>query len=150
MGYPYQNQSVDTYDQFGDHYEVNPFVGRSTAGAMAPGQTLISCAGRIATSSSAATTIPLFTVPAGKMWFETDFSLSTIAQVEVDTQIQAGTIPIDRAVTSSTSPISISRETQPLATGGVVVSLVLPETSAGSINVDFFVAGYFQQPPPAH
>jgi hypothetical protein len=147
QGYPYPGVSQPYYDQFGSAAEFNPYVSRSTAGALAPGQTLISACGRIATATGAITTVPLFTVPATKTWFETDFNLSTIASVEVDCQLQSGAISIDREVTSSTSPINAMHETQPFATGSLVVSLVLPATSGGSINVDFFVAGYFQQTP---
>jgi hypothetical protein len=144
--YPFQNSGVPTFDQFGNQAEFSPLTAKSTAGSLAPGQTLISCSGRIATATGATITVPLFTVPASKTWFETDLNLSTIASVEVDCQVQAGTIPIDREVTSSTSPINVVHETQPLAPGGTVVSLVLPATSGGSVNIDFMVSGYFQSP----
>ena len=149
--YPYQNgggpiNAPPAFDQYGNQANINPLVGRSTAGAMAPGQSLISAAGREATSNSVAITFPLFTVPAGKTFFLTDFQISTIGTVEVDTQVQAGSIPIARAATSSTSPIGVIFETQPIAPGGVVVSIVLPVT-ASSFNVDFYVAGYFQANP---
>ena len=147
MPYPIPNSAVPTFDQFGNQAEYSPLVGRSTAGALAPGQTLISCSGRIATATGATTTVPLFTVPAGKTFFETDLNLSTIASVELDTQVQAGSIPIDREATSSTSPINVVHETQPFAPGGTVVSLVLPATSGGSVNLDFMIAGYFQSSP---
>lgn len=147
MPYPAPNNAVPTFDQFGNQAEYSPLVGRSTAGALAPGQTLISCSGRIATATGAVTTVPLFTVPVQKCWFETDLNLSTIAAVEVDCQVEAGTIAIDREVTSSTSPINAVHETQPFAPGGTVVSLVLPATGAGTVNIDFMVAGYFQSPP---
>ena len=75
------------------------------------------------------TTVPLFAVPASKTFFETDLNLSTIASVEVDCQVQAGSVPIDREVTSSTSPINVVHETQPFAPGGTIVALVLPATS---------------------
>ncbi len=146
MGYPYPQAQQPYFDQFGSQAEFHPLVGRSTAGALAPGQTLISAAGRITTSASVTVTVPLFTVPAGKTWFETDFNLSTIGAVEIDCQVQSGTIAIDREVTSSTSPINALHETQPFATGNQVVSMVLPVT-AGAPNVDFFIAGYFQSPP---
>lgn len=147
QGYPYPGVSQPFYDQFGSAAEYSPYVQRSTAGALAPGQTLISASGRIATSQSAAVTVPLFTVPTGKTWFETDFNLSTIASVELDTQLQSGSIAIDREATSSTSPINVVHETQPFATGGQVVSMLLPQTSSASVNLDFMVAGYFQSPP---
>lgn len=147
MGYPYPQAQQQYIDQFGSAAEYSPYVTRSTAGALATGQTLISACGRITTATGAATTVPLFTVPANKTWFETDFNLSTIGAVEVDVQVQSGAVPIDREVTSSTSPINALHETQPFATGGLVVAIVLPATGAGAINVDFFVAGYFQGAP---
>jgi hypothetical protein len=147
VGYPYPNVGQPTFDQFGNQAEYSPLVSRSTAGALAPGQTLISCSGRISTSASATVTVPLFTVPANKTWFETDLNLSTIASVELDCQVSAGSVPIDREATSSTSPINIVHETQPFAPGGTMVSLLLPQTSGGAVNLDFMVAGYFQAPP---
>jgi hypothetical protein len=146
MGFPYPQVQQPYYDNFGSQAEYSPYVGRSTAGALAPGQTLISACGRIATNNSAATTVPLFTVPPGKTWFETDFNLSSIGAVELDCQVQSGAIAIDREVTSSTSPINALHETQPFATGNQVVAIVLPLTASAQ-NIDFFIAGYFQGPP---
>jgi hypothetical protein len=147
LGYPYPSGQLPYYDQFGSQYSVSPLVAKSTAGSLGFGQTLVSACGRIATSATLPVTVPLFTVPTNKTFFLTDMVLSTIAAVEIDTQITAGAVPIDRAVTSSTSPICVIHETQPLATGTLVVALVLAATTAGTVNVDFFVAGYFQSQP---
>jgi len=147
QGYPYPGAQQPTFDPFGSQIQVNPQVQKSTAGNLGPGQTLISCCGRVASSSSGTVTVPLFTVPAGKTWFETDFDLSTISTNEIDVQVQAGGIPIDRAAVSNTSPINTTRETQPLAPGGTQVALVIGQTSTNAQNLDFYVAGYLQAPP---
>jgi hypothetical protein len=141
--YPTLGLPQPTYDQYGNQCSVNPMVTRSTAGALAPGQALFSCDGRIATTTTAATTIPLVSVPPNMVLYITDFCCSTAGTSEVDAQIQSGTIPIDRASVFNTSPAAYLHETQPMAIPGNVLSLVLSQTTAVQ-NVNFFIAGYFQ------
>jgi hypothetical protein len=148
MPYPYiGTDRQPAFDQFGNAYEVNPFVGRSTAGALSPGQTLVSFCGRMVTLTGGVQTVPLFTVPANKTFFSTDLCASTASSVELDVQLQAGGITIDRVDVTGTSPVTASHETQPFAPGGSAVQVVLPQTSGGAQNVDFFIAGYLQASP---
>ena len=141
--YPNLGLAQATFDQYGNQCSISPLVTRSTAGALAPGQSLFSCDGRIATTTTAATTIPLVAVPPNTVFYVTDFCCSTAGTSEVDVQLQSGTIPIDRASVFNTSPASYTHETQPMAIPGNVVNLVFGQTTAVQ-NVNFFIAGYFQ------
>ncbi len=141
--YPSLGQPQPTYDQYGNQCSISPLVTRSTAGALAPGQALFSCDGRIGTTTSTAVAIPLVIVPPNTVLYITDFCCSTAGTSEVDVQLQSGAIPIDRASVFNTSPAAYLHETQPMAIPGNTLNLVFGQTTAVQ-NVNFFVAGYFQ------
>ncbi len=149
MPFPNLGALQPAFDQYGNSYSVNPLVGKQTAGGLAPGQSLFSASGRQSTSTTAALTFPVVTVPANGVLFITDFAASAGGSsasgtpVEMDIQLQSGAITIGRSSISGTSPVSQAFETQPMVIPGQVLSVVLPITTATQ-PVDFYVAGYFQ------
>ncbi len=141
--YPTPSALQPTFDQYGNQLSVNPLVGRQSAGALAPGQTLFSCAGRLSNATGSATTFPVVTVPSNMVLYITDFSASTVGTNEVDVQLQSGTIPVARASVFSTSPCSELFETQPMVIGGNTLQVVLGNSTSAQV-VDFYVGGYMQ------
>lgn len=122
---------------------------RANAGFMAPGQTAKQYVGKQATSTSVITTVTLETVTAGKMFCITDILISTDAAsgaaTTVDTRIQAGGVDIFRTGVHNISPVIMPGiETQPFATAGQVVTLLLPITAGGVVNVWFNIYGFEQ------
>jgi len=151
MAYPTLGAGIPTFDQWGNAYGVNPVVSKSSAGAVATGQSLFSAAIRgVDAATLAGGTILLTTVPNNMVLFITDIQASidvssTPAQTfGDDIQIQAGAIPIMRAAISNTGPMNEIFETQPFVPSGITLEVVLP-TPATARNFDVFVAGYFQQ-----
>lgn len=107
-------------------------VQREGAGFMAPGQTAKSFNGKVAGNS--AVTIPLCTVPAGKILIITDIYISHDAAVVLDQRLQmlcpdaATVIDIFRApAVGSTSPVEMpGMETQPFVPSGGTLQLTFP------------------------
>ncbi len=106
-------------------------VQRTNAGFMGLGQTAKQYVGKQATSTTAATTIPLETVSVGKSFFITDMLLTNDQNLLLDTRIQAAGVDIFRGACRDIAPISMTGiETQPFATSGQQVTILLPITTA--------------------
>ncbi|HLG72146.1 MAG TPA: hypothetical protein VFE42_20700 [Chloroflexota bacterium] len=119
-------------------------VQRVTAGLIAPGQTVKQFTGKQASSTSGPTTVPLETVTAGKTFIITDIFVGCDSTTAVDIQITAGGSPIFRGHLSTTASIQMAgMETQPNATAGQQVNLVLPQTAAVQ-QFTFFISGVEQ------
>lgn len=120
---------------------------RASAGGAAIGQTLQQFTGNPALSTSAATTVALFTVPAGKTFYITDVGVwgnaATATQFLV--QIQAAGSPILFAYCKTdTSPVEFQGiETQPQASAGQAVQLVLGIV-ASATTAAYYIAGFVQ------
>jgi hypothetical protein len=147
VAYPQLGAQVPTFDQYGNNLSVSPMVGRQTAGALAPGQSLFSASLREASPTSGTLTFPLLTVPTNGVFYVTDFESSCAAlaaATELSITLTSGTLPISQASISGTSPVSAQFETQPFVIGGNTLNVVLGAT-AGGVTTDVFVAGYYQQ-----
>jgi len=143
MPYPNPSPQQPAFDQYGNQYEVAPLVGRSSAGPLAPGQSLFSCAARVSNATNALATYPIVSVPGGMVLYITDFNASTAGASEVDIQLQSGTMPVARASVFATSPAAQMFETQPMVIGGNALQAVLGTSSANQV-MDFYVGGYLQ------
>jgi len=121
------------------------YTQRFSAGAGALGQALKTYAGKQALSAVGVTSIPLETVTAGKTFFITDIYISHDSALVLDAQITAaGTRIFGGPCKGDTAPIQMpGMETQPSASSGQAVALVLP-IAAGPPNVYFYIAGYEQ------
>jgi len=143
MPYPSPAALQPQYDQYGNQYGVNPLVARSSAGPLAPGQSLWSTSGRISNQTSGTTPVPLLAVPANMVLYITDFSASTVGSAEVDVQVQSGTMVVLRAAVFATCPAAAMFETQPMVIGGNTVNLVASATGSAQV-IDFYIGGYLQ------
>lgn len=115
------------------------FPRRMSAGPPAPGQTAKQSAGSVSINTGA--TVTLNTVTTGKTYYITDIHLATDQTLSVDAKIQAAGVTIFESFIISSAPCDMAGlETQPFATSGQVVTLLLP-TVAGK-NVNYFVSGY--------
>lgn len=122
---------------------------RSNAGFMAPGQTAKQYVGKQATSTTVTTTVTLETVTTGKVFCITDVLISTDsaqgASTTIDVRIQAAGVDIIRAGVHNLAPLDMTGiETQPFATAGQVVTLLLPITAGGVVNVWYNILGFEQ------
>lgn len=123
-------------------------VMKTNAGFLAPGQTAKQYVGKQATSTTAATTVTMETVTAGKNYYITDILIATDAAsgaaTTVDVRLQAAGVDIFREGCHNLTPISAPGiETQPFATAGQSVTLLLPITNP-VVNVWFNVYGFEQ------
>lgn len=123
-------------------------VLKFNAGFLAPGQTAKQFVGKQATSTTVATTVPLATVTAGKTLYVTDILIATDAAsgaaTTVDVRLQAAGVDIFRSGVHNLTPISSPGiETQPFATAGQAVTLLLPITNP-LVNVWFNIYGFEQ------
>lgn len=106
-------------------------VQRVTAGLAAPGQSVKSFVGKQASSTIAVTSVALETVTPGKTFIITDIMIGTDSNTAQDVMITAAGIVIFRAHCSTTASIQMAgMETQPNATTGQAVVLLLPQTVA--------------------
>jgi hypothetical protein len=126
----------------------NQDVQRTTAGAMAQGQTAQVMVGKIATQTGAPTTTALFTVPAGQTLYVTDIIITSDAAsgaaTTIDVRIQSAAVDIFRQGMHNLAPVdACGIETQPQAAAGAAVTLVLPQTTSIQ-NVWYYIAGYVQ------
>lgn len=124
-------------------------VVKVNAGFMATGQTAKQYVGKVTTSTTLATTVTLETVTAGKTYYVTDVLImsdsSQGASTTVDVRLQAAGVDIMRAGVHNLAPIDMTGiETQPFATTGQVVTLLIPATSAGVVNIWFNIYGFEQ------
>jgi hypothetical protein len=129
--------------------QVSTATQKVNAGFMAAGQTAKSYVGKQATSTSATTTVTLETVTTGKTFYITDVYIGTDsasgAATTLDTRLQAAGTDIFRAGVHTLAPITLPGiETQLYATSGQVVTLLLPQTSGGVVNVWFLIQGFEQ------
>ena len=130
------------------NYSGSSSVQPVSAGYAAPWQTAKTYTGKQATSTSATTTVTLETVTSGKSFYITDIMIATDVasgtQI-LDCQIQAAGTTIFRGPTHNLSPITLpGLETQPFGASTQVVTLLLPQTSSGAVNVYFYIAGFEQ------
>ncbi len=124
-------------------------VQKVNAGFMAAGQTAKQYVGKVATSTTVAVTVPLETVTVGKSFYITDILITTDAAsgaaTTVDARIQAAGVDIFRAGLHNLSPVDMPGiETQPFASSGQAVTLLLPATAGGVVNVWFDIYGFEQ------
>jgi len=116
--------------------EVAPGQGstiRSTAGGPAPGQAAKNYSGTATLSTSAATTIPLETVTTGRTYLITDIVITTTSAAAILAQILANGLQIFGSHINGTKGIEApGLETQPSATAGQVVSLVIGQVAAAA------------------
>jgi hypothetical protein len=124
-------------------------VLKVNAGFMAPGQSAKQFVGKQATSTTAPVTVPLSTVTTGKTFYITDLLITTDsaqgASTTVDVRIQGAGTDVFRSGCHNLAPIDMTGiETQPWATSGQAVTLLLPQTSAGVVNVWFNIWGFEQ------
>lgn len=114
---------------------------RTTAGALATGQSAKQAAGTV--SINAGATVTINTVTAGKTYYITDIHLATDSTTSVDAKIQAGGVTVFESYVINTAPCDMSGiETQPFGTSGQVITLLLP-TVAGK-NINYFISGFEQ------
>ena len=120
-------------------------VQRMNAGFSAPGQTIKNYTGSVATSASAATTVPLETVTTGKIYVITDIYISANSSNQFEARIQANGTDIFRGwCKGDTSPINLAGlESQPNASAGQTVTILLPSV-AGAPLISFFIGGFEQ------
>lgn len=120
-------------------------VQRVNAGYVAPGQSTKTYAGKTALSIGGTTTVTLETVTAGKTFIITDIYLSHDTSAQLDCRLQAAGVDIFRAVVKGdTAPLQMAgMETQPVATSGQSVTLLLPQV-AGATNAYYFISGIEQ------
>lgn len=122
---------------------------RVSAGFVAPGQTAKQYVGKQATATGATTTVTLETVTTGKTFYVTDLYIGSDsasgAATTLDIRLQAAGADVFRAPVHNLTPIACQGiETQPFATSGQVVTLLLPQTSGGAVNVWFDIFGFEQ------
>lgn len=104
-------------------------IARSTAGGPAPGQVLKNYTGTV-TLSGSSQTIPLETVTAGRSYLITDVVVTSTNASAILVQITAAGAPIFQAHANSTKGIEAPGiESQPTATTGQAVALVVPSGS---------------------
>jgi hypothetical protein len=117
-----------------DGVTPHAMVQRVSAGFMGPGQTAKQYVGKQATSTTVLTTVTLETVTAGKTFYITDILVYTdVAQgaTTIDVRLQAAGADIFRSGVHNLAPIDMTGiETQPFATAGQQVTLLLPITAA--------------------
>ena len=123
-------------------------VLKVNAGFLAAGQTAKQYVGKQATSTTVATTVTLETVTAGKSYYITDILISSDAAsgaaTTVDTRLQAAGVDIFRGGVHNLAPLTTAGvETQPFATAGQSVTLLLPITNP-IVNVWFNIYGFEQ------
>ena len=121
-------------------------VQRISAGFMGPGQTAKQYVGKQALSATLTTTVTLETVTAGKTFYITDILIisDVASSTTIDVRLQAAGADIFRAGVHSLAPIDMTGiETQPFATAGQLVTLLLPIV-AGPPNVWFNILGFEQ------
>ncbi|GAC1406107.1 MAG: hypothetical protein NVSMB60_25800 [Mycobacterium sp.] len=124
-------------------------VQRVNAGFMATGQTAKQYVGKVATSTTLTTTVAIETVTAGKNFYITDLVMNTDsasgATTTLDVRLQAAGVDIFRAGIHNLAPLDLAGiETQPFATSGQAVTLLLPITAGGIVNVWFNILGFEQ------
>ena len=122
----------------------NP-VERVNAGYVGVGQTSKVYTGTQALSTTLTTTITLETVTAGKIFFITDISVTSNSAAVFLVQITAGGVPIFSAYAKGdTGPISLPGiETQPQATAGQIVNLVISSV-ASATTAAYVISGVEQ------
>ncbi len=122
----------------------NANVQRVNAGFMAQGQTAKQYVGKQATSTSATTTVNLETVTAGKTFYLTDILITSDQSTLLDVRIQAAGTDIFRCACRDIAPVDMTGiETQPFATSGQALTLVLPQTTSVQ-NVWYDLFGWEQ------
>ncbi len=139
------NNQGTVYEQLTDNSgSLTPTI-RVSAGAASFGQSLKQYSGTQALSTTAATTITLETVPAGKTFYVTDIAVYSNTGVVFPVTLNAGATAVYNAFCKGdTGPIQIAgMETQPSATGGTVVQLVLGLAATATIAA-YNVYGYEQ------
>lgn len=120
-------------------------VQKVNAGFLAPGQTAKSAQGTQATSTTLTTSVPLWTVTAGKTLYITDIAIYSDNAVQIAVQIRAATVPIFRARVRDLAPIQLPGiETQYFGTTGQAIDLLLPITAGGVQNIDYDIQGFEQ------
>lgn len=124
-------------------------VSKTNAGFMAPGQSAKQFVGKQATSTTVPVTVTLETVTTGKTFYITDIYIASDsaqgAATTVDCRIQAAGVDIFRAGVHNLSPIDLPGiETQPFGTTGQIVTLLLPATAGGVVNIWYNVFGFEQ------
>ncbi len=121
-------------------------IQRETAGFVAPGQSALTLTGSYTLSTTGVTTIPLHSVPAGKIFCITDIALAYNTASQYDMQLQSGSIPIFRQVVKGdTAPLEMPGiETPPVVLGGQTLNLVLPSNASTSTIYDFVISGFQQ------
>jgi hypothetical protein len=128
-------------------YADNQETQRVSAGFMAIGQVAKQFTGKVALSASATTTVPLYTVTAGKTFYITDMSFisdSPAGTAIVDVAVLQAAVTIFRGAVHQLSPIEMpGMETQPNAPAGSAVSLSVLQ-AAGPPNLWYFVSGFEQ------
>lgn len=120
-----------------------PVVLRQNAGFSAPGQSIKNYTGSVSTSASTPTIVPLETVTAGKTYVVTDIYISSNTSTQFEARIQANGVDIFRGwCKGDTSPIALAGiESQPNASSGQAVTLLLPSVAGGPL-VSFFLGGF--------
>lgn len=118
---------------------------RTNAGFAAPGQTIKNYTGTITSSASVATTVTLETVTTGKTYVITDIYISSNTATQFEARVQANGVDVFRGwCKGDTAPISLAGiESQPNASSGQAVTLLLPAI-AGAPIVSFFFGGLEQ------
>ena len=130
------------------NYSGTQSVQPMSAGFAAPWQTPKIYTGKQITSTTVTTTITLETVATGKSYYITDILATSDtpsgAATTIDFRIQTNGVDIFRQGIHNLSPISLPGiETQPNASTGQIVTILLPITSTVQ-NVWFFIAGFEQ------
>lgn len=118
---------------------------RASAGAAAYGQTLETFTGNPPLSTTAATSVALFTVPAGQTFYLTDLYVGANTASPFLVQVTAGGTPIFTGYCKGdTGPIDMpGMETQPSAPAGSAVALSLGQVAAAT-TAAYFVGGFCQ------
>jgi endonuclease YncB( thermonuclease family) len=117
---------------------------RITAGPPSAGQTARKYTGKVATVTTGTTPVALFTVTAAKTFYVTDVYLATDQTTPMDVQLQAAAAAILNCGVSTTQPVNLTGiDTQPTASAGQAVQLLLPQTTAVQ-NLWYYIAGYEQ------
>ena len=122
---------------------VQGAVGRVSAGAGAPGQSLktFSSSGGVSINSGA--TVNVYTTTAGKTLYITDLYISADSAAPILVQVKAGATVIFEGYVSTTAPMDMTGiETQPNCGSGVALTIVFP-TAAGK-NGSYFIGGFEQ------
>ena len=134
-----------TYETLVDNTGSTTPTIRVSAGAAGVGQSLKQYSGTQALSTTVATTITLETVTVGKTFYITDLAVYSNTGSFFPVTINAGaTAVFNGFAKGDTGPIQIAgMETQPSATGGTVVTLVLG-LAATATTAAYNVYGYEQ------